>query len=301
MLGHLIAEHHLGDFYVYLGALLWAIFPIITVLTYSTVAPLPSLALSTFFAALFFGMLITVHHRWRELFNGEAIKDIFYTTIFIGVGFYFFIFMALRHTSAGNVSLLSLLEILFSYLFFNIWKKEEYSAKHILGSLLMMIGGMIVLLPNATTLNIGDILVIPGVMLAPIGNYFQRRARSKVGSETIMFVRSALTVPIVLGLALLIGQTFTLANVSGSLWFLLINGVILLGFSKILWIEAIHRVSITRANALSSISPIFTLLFAYLFLEQYPTLFQLASLIPLIMGLYLLTTPSRIKLNQQSL
>ena len=166
-----------------------------------------------------------------------------------------------------------------------------------------MIGAIIVLLPNATTLNIGDLLVIPGVILAPMGNDFQRRARSQVSSETIMFIRSALTVPIVFGLAFLLGQTFTLANASGSLWFLLINGVLLLGFSKILWIEAIHRVSVTRANALSSITPIFTLFFAYIFLGQYPTLFQLASLIPFVLGLYLLTTPQiqYLKQDQQSL
>src|SRR3989344_3849710 len=109
---HLMAEHRLGDFYVYVGALLWGAFPIITILTYSTLAPLPSLALSTSFAALFFGVLITAHHKWCELLNGKALRDIFYTTLFIGVGFYFFIFMALRYTSAGNVSLLSLLEIL---------------------------------------------------------------------------------------------------------------------------------------------------------------------------------------------
>lgn len=285
-----ISEHRLGDFYVYLSSILWAIFPIITVLTYSTLEPLPSLALSTFFATLFFVVIVTIRKKWHEVWNIPALRDIFYVTMFIGVGFYVFIFMALKYTSAGNVSLVALLEILFSYIFFSVWKKEEYTLRHIGGSLLMIAGAVIVLLPNATTFNIGDFFVVIATMLAPIGNYFQRRARKQVSSETIMLVRSTLTVPIILVLALVLGQALRVSDAMGSLWFLLVNGILLLGLSKILWIEAIHRVSITRANALSSISPALTLLFAYLFLGQPPTMFQLTSFVPLVAGLYLLTS-----------
>lgn len=284
-----LSEHGKGDMYIYVTSILWALFPIVTVLTYLTLEPLPSLALSTLFAAIFFAVMVTVRKKWHELRNTAALRDILYVTLFIGVGFYFFIFMALKYTSAGNVSLVGLLEILFSYLFFSVWKKEEFSVRHIMGSLLMIAGAVVVLLPNATIFNIGDFLVIVSVMLAPFGNYFQRRARLQVSSEIIMFVRSLLTTPVVFVLAFVFGQGITFAGAAGSFWFLLLNGVLLLGFSKILWIEAIHRVSVTRANALSSISPLLTLLFAYLILGDVPTVFQLASFVPLALGLWLLT------------
>lgn len=285
-----LSDTRSGDLYIYISSLLWAIFPIITVLTYSTLEPLPSLAVSTLFAAAFFSGVMTLRKRWHEIKNITALHDILYVTLFIGVGFYFFVFMALKYTSPGNVALVALLEIFTSYILFNMWKKEEFSARHIFGSILMLCGGIIVLLPNAAIFNIGDFLMVIGVTLAPFGNYFQRRARSQVSSETIMFVRSALTAPIVFVLAFLLGQQFTYADIAGSFWFLAINGLLLLGVTKIFWIEAIHRISITRANALSSISPALTLLLAYIILGQHPTVFQLASFVPLVGGLYLLSS-----------
>ena len=58
--------------------------------------------------------------------------------------------------------------------------------------------------------------------------------------------------------------TLHLEKVSSSLLFLVINGVLLLGVSKILWIEGIHRINVTKANALNSLGPLLTLLFAWL-------------------------------------
>ena len=285
----ILSTQQKGDLNVYATSFLWALFPIITVLSYSTLDPLPSLAFSTLFAAAFFAVMVTIRGRWSELANFSALISIAYVVLFIGVGYYSFTFMALKYTTAGNVSLVGLLEIFFSYLFFTIWKKERFSLRHVFGSLLMIIGTAIVLLPNVTNINLGDLFAVISVMCAPIGNYFQQKARLLVSSETIMLVRSLLTVPIVFLISVLLGQHFLLSQVRGSVLFLLINGVLLLGFSKVLWIESIHRISVTRANALSSISPVLTLFFAYILLGQVPTIFQLTSIVPLIVGLLLLT------------
>lgn len=279
-----------ADMYVYLSSILWAFFPIVTILTFSTLDPLPSLALSTLFATLFFAVLMTQRKKWHELRNTTALRDILYVTAFIGIGYYILTFMALKYTSAGNVTLIALLEILSSYIFFSVLRKEDFPIRNILGSVLMVAGAVIVLLPNARAFNIGDFLVMFGVLLAPIGNFFQRRARMKVSSETIMFVRSGLTTVIVFTLAYVLGQRFALADVSGSLVFLLINGVLLFGITKMLWIEAIHRESVTRATALSSVTPALTLLLAFIILGQHPTMFQIISFVPLVGGLYFLET-----------
>lgn len=69
---------------------------------------------------------------------------------------------------------------------------------------------------------------------------------------------------------------------------LIINGIIQLGFSKILWMEGIHRISVTKATALGSIAPIITIFFAWLILREAPTSFQLFSVIPMIAGVILL-------------
>ena len=155
----------------------------------------------------------------------------------------------------------------------------------------MIAGAFIVLYPNKTSLNIGDLLILSAAFVAPMGNFFQRRARTKVNSETMMFVRSVLAFPVLLVMALVIDPPNNLLGINDSLPFLLVNGIVLFGLSKILWIEGIHRISVTKANALSSITPIITLFFAWLILKDMPTVWQLASFAPLATGMYLLTSP----------
>ncbi|MBI2356020.1 MAG: DMT family transporter [Candidatus Doudnabacteria bacterium] len=69
---------------------------------------------------------------------------------------------------------------------------------------------------------------------------------------------------------------------------LLINGLIMLGLSKIFWLEAIHRISVVKANALSSMGPLATLFFAWIILRDAPTSWQLLSIVPMIFGVVLL-------------
>ncbi len=71
--------------------------------------------------------------------------------------------------------------------------------------------------------------------------------------------------------------------------FLLANGVLIFGVSKILWLEGISRISVTKALALGSLAPLFTLFIAWIVLKQAPTAWQIASLAPFFLGVLLLT------------
>ncbi|MDP3965774.1 MAG: EamA family transporter, partial [bacterium] len=54
-------------------------------------------------------------------------------------------------------------------------------------------------------------------------------------------------------------------------------------------IEAIHRISVTKSVALSSITPFLTLVIAWVVLGLTPNLWQVISLVPLTIGVLLLT------------
>ncbi len=90
-------------------------------------------------------------------------------------------------------------------------------------------------------------------------------------------------------LAWVFRSTFSVEGFSYSLVFLLINGLFLLGLSKFLWIEGIHRINVMKANALASISPLITLLFAFILLQKTPTIYQLLAFIPMFFGVYFLS------------
>lgn len=282
-----------GELFLLGEILLWSVFPIVTLLTYNSLKPLSSLALSTFLASVFFGLILTKKGLWHEILIPGIFGQIIYPALFIGVFFYILNYTGLKHTTAGNASLVGQMEIFFSYLLFNVWKKESLDRKHLFGIGLMLVGAGFILLPKSTHFAWGDGIILLSTLFAPMGNFYQQKLRKKISAYTIMFWRSFLSFPIILAVALITRQGFSLPELYQSLWLIILSGVFLMGASKIFWIEAIHRIPVVKANALACIRPLLTLLLAYFFLKEIPTLWQILALLPLGAGVVLLTRPVR--------
>ena len=284
-----ISQQRQGELLILGEAVLWSFFPILTILTYQNISPLISLAGSIVFSAVFFAILMTIRQKWHEIGNISALKDVFFVALFIGVLYYVFYFYGLKYTSAGHGGIIGRMEILFSYLFFNVWRKEFFSGRYIVGALLVVGGAVIILTRNFVSFHLGDFLVLIATMCPPIGNYFQRRARKKISSETILFLRTVISLAFILLLIFFFREPYSIGALKNSLIFLVVSGVVLFGISKIMWLEGIHRISVTKANALSSIAPLFTLFIAWIFLGEVPVVWQFLSLIPMLVGVKLLT------------
>lgn len=284
-----------GEVLVLSAALLGALFPVITILSYNTLSPLVSFAGSTFFASILFAIVLTARKKWHELKNIHAYKDLLMTTLIIGIIFYLLYFFGLRQTSAGNASIIALSEVFFGYLFFQVYKKDYLPNLHKLGAVLMVIGALIVLFPKMQNFTGGELLILLAAMIAPIGNFYQQRARKRISSESIMFTRSIISTIFIVFLAIIFKSPLSYPDIKSSIIILLINGVFLFGLSKILWVEGIHRISVTKANALSSISPLFTIFFAWILLQNTPTIWQLLAIIPMSLGVIFLGKPGKSK------
>lgn len=282
-------EQRKGESAIFLNGLLWAFFPIVTVLSYAVLPSLISLAWSTAFAAFFFAALITYQRKWRELNTPLLWKYAFFIALFNGVLYYALYFIGLETTTPGNTAIIAQFEVFTSFLFFHVFRGEKISLDYKIGGVLTVIGAGIVLGRDFSGINPGDFFVLAATIGAPAGNLFQQKARQIASSEVIMFLRSAISVPAIFLLAYFLQASASLADLRVSLPYLIINGILLLGLSKILWIEGIHRISVTKASALSSITPLLTLLFAWIILQQAPTVWQLTSLVPLLLGVLLLT------------
>jgi len=294
-----LSRERTGELYILTEAALWALFPVITILSFASVSPLVSLGWSTLFSGFFFAFLLTLRKKWKEVMDPRVIFDVLAAAILIGVVYYVLFFIGLQHTSAGNASILALSEIFFSYCLFHLFRRHEVPAAHLMGALLMVIGAVIVLYPNMSSFKAGDLFIIAACMVAPFGNFFQQRARLTVSSESVLFVRTLVAVPVIFAVAYGTGADPLAAVWDASLIaILLVNGVFLFGFTKILWMEGIHRISVPKANALASISPLFTLLFAFFLLSDAPTVYQILAFIPMFFGVVLLgqnkqKTPAR--------
>lgn len=246
-------------------------------------------AWTTLFSAVYFALFVTYKKRWFELKNPLVWKYSGLSALFIGVLLYGFYFVGLSKTTPGSASIIALMEVLTSLLFFNVLRGEKFPKRYLIGALLMVVGAVIVLWPKFSGLAIGDLLVLVSTFFAPPGNLFSQKARKIASSETVMLIRSLVATPVIFLIAIILGVQGTMEQIKISLPFLLINGFLIMGLSKILWIEAIHRISVTKAIALNSFTPLLTLCLSWFILNQVPSVWQLVSLIPLILGVLLLT------------
>ncbi len=59
----------------------------------------------------------------------------------------------------------------------------------------MVFGAVVVLIPNFSVLNAGDLFILLATIFVPIGNYLQQKATKISSTETILFLRSILAAP----------------------------------------------------------------------------------------------------------
>jgi drug/metabolite transporter (DMT)-like permease len=272
------------------SALMYGAFPVITKLSYTELRPLTSAGWSMLFACLLLGPLVGVRKRWKEVIDRRALPSLIGMTLIIVVGVYGVIFLSLQLTSASNVAILSTTEMLTTILFLTILTRHErFSASRAWGSIAMFLGVILILFGGATTPNWGDALILIAPLLAPWGNVLQKRARTMVSGEAMYFFRSLVGGSILLFFALVFEPLPSAAAFGANLPLLLLNGIVIFGISKLLWVEGLHRMPITTAIPLVNSSAVFTMVFAFLILHEPIRIHQVLALIPVFFGIWLLT------------
>ena len=284
-----ISHSRQGELIILGESLLYATFPVITILSFAGISPLFSAALSTGLSVVFFFFLVTLQKKWGDFQKKGIWKDLLLTSFLIGIVFYLLVFCGLTGTTAINASIIGLMEIFFSFLFFHLFLGEKSPFLHILGALLMAVGAFIILFPKEFFMHWGDFLLLIAMAVAPFGNYFQKKARAKVSGSFLLFIRSFISSIFLSLFALFLEEvpsTFEMINI---LPLLLFNGFAVFGFSKLLWVEGIHRISVQKATAINAVTPLFTMVFAYFFLAEVPSFWQILGFIPIAGGIFLLT------------
>ena len=276
------------------GSLLWSLFPIFSKIILQDIPFFFTMALCWSFAGIFYYIILRKKNIWEEWNTSKKKKELFYSAILNGIILHSFLFLATQYTTAGNIIILGMSEIFFSFLFFHFIKKEKESIQSIIGALFILLGVFIIFFNQILnfSFNLGDIFAVIGFSIAPIGNSFQKDCmKEKHSPSFILLIRCIIISPFLFFLAFLTGEIFPLDLESWkySIFFLLFVGVGILGLSKIFWFEAMKRMSVPKTSALSSVEVFFTLAFAYFIISEIPTLYQLISIFPMGIGIYLLT------------
>ena len=265
-------------------------FPIFSIVAISYIGALHTYTYSLLIALLFFIMIMVKRDRFKELKNKAAYKDLLLTSFWI-TSLFALVFVGMRYTTAGNTAVIIFLQLLFSYLYFNLFGKEKMHALHLWGAFIMGIGALIILIPDELRFNKGDLLILIAAAIAPIANLYQKRAREFCSSETILGFRTFMGLPFIALMAWAFEPAVEYNAFVSALPSLLFIGILIYVVSKIMWIEALHRTSITKLSAMLGLVPMMTLIFAYFYLHEVPELRQVLGIVPILAGGYLLTKP----------
>ena len=283
-----ISSEKRGILFAWVFASLEGLFPILSIFILKSIGSIYAYTFSITIAMILFMIYLSARHKLHELFCRNALYDLLMTAFLINLMFVL-IFIGLRFTTAGNMSVIIIMQLFFAYLYFNIFGPEKLGTLPTIGALIMAVGGVIVVFPEDFSVNIGDFLILFASAIAPIGNLYQKRARNYVSSETILAFRYAAAIPILLGLAYLFENNISKTEFLDAAPFILLNGILVFTLAKILWIEALHFTSITKLSAMVSLIPVFTLTFAYLIFGDMPTPRQLMGIVSVILGSMLIS------------
>ena len=271
-------------------SILEAWFPILSIVAMSYVGALHTYMYSLVIAFFFYIAIMYKRKRFDELKNKAAYKDLLLTTFWITTIFTL-IFIGMRYTTAGNMAVIVFMQVLFSYLYFNVFGKEKMHRLHLFGAVLMTIGALVILVPDDMQFNKGDWLILASAAMAPIVNLYQKRAREYCSAETILGFRTVVGFPFVALLAYFLEPAVTYENFLLALPYIFLIAIGIYVAAKIMWIEALNRITITKLSAMLAVLPVFTLIFAYFYLGEIPEFRQMLGIIPVLVGVVLTYKP----------
>ena len=274
-------------------SILEAWFPILSIVAMSYVGALHTYMYSLIIAFFFYMAIMYKRKRFSELKNKAAYKDLLLTTFWITTIFTL-IFIGMQYTTAGNMAVIVFLQVLFSYLYFNVFGKEKMDGLHLFGAVLMTIGALIILVPDDMQFNKGDWLILASAAMAPIVNLYQKRAREYCSAETILSFRTVVGFPFVALLAYMLEPSVSYENFMLALPYIFLIATGIYVVAKIMWIEALNRITITKLSAMLAVLPVFTLVFAYFYLGEVPEFRQIMGIVPVLLGGYMLTMPIKV-------
>jgi drug/metabolite transporter (DMT)-like permease len=279
-----------GEFLMLGLAFLESWFPILSIVAMSYIGALHTYTYSLVIALMAFVVIMIRRDRFKELKNTAAYKDLLLTSFWI-TSLFTLVFIGMRYTTAGNMAVIIFLQLLFSYLYFNVFGKDKMDGLHLFGAILMGVGALVILFPDKVVFNKGDFLILIAAAISPIANLYQKRAREFCSSETILGFRTIVGLPFIATLAYVLEPEVEYEAFISALPYIALIGIVIYVFSKIMWIEALHRISITKVSAMMGLVPMMTLIFAYFYLGETPAIRQIIGVIPVLVGGYLLTKP----------
>ena len=200
------------------------------------------------------------------------------------------IFLGLKETSVANAVLIGRLGPVLYAVVGSIFLGKRLAKLEIAGFALIVLGiGAITLVQNNFQLNKGDLLILLSTLAYTSTALIGRIALSeKCSLAVVVFSRNFISAIFFFIIAMfLFGFHHFMDIFSGQLWIVMsVYGLVVVVLAQLMWYSALRRLDSKTVGSLTSLSPIFSIFYAYVLNGESPSQVQIAALLVILIGLF---------------
>ena len=200
-------------------------------------------------------------------------------------------FVGLKLSTAADTSLLANGETVFSILFALLIFRERLSRVGYI-AVTLILGGVFLVTTNLDfnspifKLNIGNVFVIASTIIWGLDNNISKIIVRRVDVSKLIQLKALIGGSILLGTVFILGIPFNIQR--EQLLPVVFLGVFGFAISLYLYLHSIKRIGVVKASSLLSLSAVFGLVFAIIFLHELISINQIIAISIMICGIHLM-------------
>ena len=200
-------------------------------------------------------------------------------------------FLGLKLSTAADTALLANGETVFSILFALLIFKERLRPIGYVAVTLILFGVFLVTTnldfnSSIFRLNIGNVFVIASTIIWGFDNNICKIIARRIDVSKLIQLKALIGGSILLGTVIILEIPFNIQSV--QLIPIVVLGVFGFAISLYLYLHSIKRIGVVKASSLLSLSAVFGLVFAILFLHEVISINQLIAILIMIGGIHLM-------------
>ena len=278
--------------YIYLAIFLFldALFPILSYFALQSISALWLFAFATLLSLIFTLILFIKKKLYTGYFQKHIAISVFMSSLFLWIWWLLY-FFGIKYSSPSTASIILLSQTFFAFIAFNIFWKEDYHFKQIIGAVLMLIWGIIILYQWDDFISLGWVIMLLACISFTIWNFYTKVASKRwVSSIFLLFNRNMLMTVVWFILAFVFVWTIDMVTISENMIWILSIWFLVLFLCKILWIHALKNLDSFVAISSFPIIPLLVMIFSFFILNQFPTIQDILWFIPIWIGTLLLVS-----------
>jgi drug/metabolite transporter (DMT)-like permease len=207
-------------------------------------------------------------------------------------------FLGLNQSTASDTSLLSNAEIVFTVLLALIFFKERLKPVGFVAVGLVLFGVTIIttnlqVSNSLFQINSGHLLILGATALWALDNNLSRIISLRIDSTKLVQLKYAIGGAIMLGIVFFMKIPFHIDT--AQIPYIILLSLLGLGGSLYFFLQSLKRIGTIRTVVLFSMSSVFGLVFAGLFLHEQISAVQITAIVIMLTGIYLINRKESVK------